>query len=148
MPLHNIDISAAMRRIAERRIEAAMEEGKFANLEGAGKPLELEPMPADENARMTWWAIRLMRQNQFIPDEVRLRKSIDRLREHLASLTDEAKLAHVVTQLNLLVHKLNTLGTNAISHHVGGHIAPVDLETERQRLRRRLESPEAPPTSP
>jgi hypothetical protein len=53
--LKNVDIECALRRIADRRIEEAMREGKFDNLPGAGKPLNLEPMPAEENARMTWW---------------------------------------------------------------------------------------------
>jgi hypothetical protein len=134
MGLNNIDITAAMRRLAERRIEEAMREGKFDNLGGAGKPLELEDIPADENARMTWWAIRILRQNDMIPDEVRWRKALDYLRGSLATLTDESRLADVVHQINDLVHKINTLGTNAMKEPV----VPVDLESERLRLRLRL----------
>jgi len=134
MGLNNIDITAAMRRLAERRIEEAMREGKFDNLEGAGKPLELEDMPADENTRMTWWAIRILRQNDVIPDEIRWRKALDHLRGALATVRDESRLAHVVRQINDLVHKINTLGTNAMKEPV----APVDLESERARLRGRL----------
>jgi hypothetical protein len=33
-----------------------MKSGKFDNLAGAGKPLDLEPMPAEESARMTAFA--------------------------------------------------------------------------------------------
>src|SRR5439155_8100542 len=51
MLLHHIDLASALRRLAEKRIEEAMKEGKFDNLAGAGKPLNLEPMPADEGAR-------------------------------------------------------------------------------------------------
>jgi hypothetical protein len=63
MSLKYVDISAAIRRVGERRIEEAMKEGAFDHLAGMGKPLELEPMPADEGARMVWWAVRLLRQN-------------------------------------------------------------------------------------
>ena len=35
--------------LLDRRIEDAMREGKFDNLPGAGQPLDLEPMPAEEN---------------------------------------------------------------------------------------------------
>ena len=111
-----------------------MREGKFDNLEGAGKPLELEQAPADENARMTWWAIRILKQNDVIPDEVRWRKALDHLRARMDGLTDEARLAGVVRQVNELVHKINTLGTNALK----GPVVPVDLETELARLRKRL----------
>ena len=134
MGLHNIDITAAMRRLAERRIEEAMREGKFDNLEGAGKPLDLELAPADENARMTWWAIRILKQNDVIPDEVRWRKALDHLRARLDGLADEARLAGVVREINELVRKINTLGTNALKEPV----APVDLDVELARLRARV----------
>jgi len=128
-----MDISAVLRRIAERRIDDAIKEGKFDNLSGAGRPLKLEPLPADEDARMKWWAIRILRQNQIVPDEVRLRKRIELMRGYLDGLRDESRLAALVTQLNLLIRRLNTLGTNALA----GNIAPVDLDVERHRLRRR-----------
>lgn len=134
MGLTHIDLESALRRLADRRIEEAMREGKFDNLEGAGKPLELEDMPADENTRMTWWAIRILRQNDVIPDEIRWRKALDHLRGALATVSDESRLAHVVRQINELVHKINTLGTNAMKEPV----VPVDLESERARLRQRL----------
>jgi hypothetical protein len=134
MALQNVDIESALRRLAERRIEDAMKEGKFDNLSGAGKPLELEPMPADENARLMWWALRIMRNNDFTPHEVQWRKQIDILREAIEKLTDESKLALLIERVNELVRKLNTLGTNAIQLA----IAPLDLETQRTRLRERL----------
>jgi Domain of unknown function (DUF1992) len=130
MSLKNIDVESALRRIADRRIEEAMREGKFDNLAGAGEPLNLEPMPAEENARMTWWMLRILHKNDFTPDEVRLRKSIERLKEQLAKLQDIRKLDALVARINYLVHKINTLGTNAIDLA----ITPVDLETERARF--------------
>jgi hypothetical protein len=139
MSLKNVDFDAAFRNLADRRIEDAMKEGKFSNLEGAGKPLDLEPLPADENARMTWWALRIMRQNDVVPHEVQWRKQIDRLKGAIYVLTDEAKLEPLVRQVNELVHKLNTLGTNALSRG----ISPLDLEGERQRLRVRLSERDA-----
>jgi len=135
-----IDIASAMRRLAEHRIEQAMREGKFDNLSGAGRPLELEPMPAQEDARLTWWALRILRQNDVVPEEVRWRKALDHLRQRLETLTDESALAALVWQINLIVRRINTLGTNAL-----GGVAPLDLERERMRLRRRLDA--APLTS-
>jgi len=136
MNLSHIDIPAALRRLADRRIEEAMREGKFDNLPGAGQPLELEPMPAEENARLMWWAIRLLKQNDFIPEEVRWHKALDRLRDTINSLTDEAQLPPLVAQMNELVRKINTLGTNALK----ASVAPLDLEVERKRLRARLDA--------
>ena len=133
MSLKDVDIGSALRRLAERRIEDAMKEGKFDNLAGAGAPLELEDAPVEENARMLWWALRILKQNDVLPDEVRLRKSLDYLKHRLDALTDESQLESVVAQVNDLVKRINTLGTNAINIAVAG----VDLETERARLRDR-----------
>jgi hypothetical protein len=140
MGLTNIDLESALRRLAERRIEEAMREGKFDNLPGADKPLDLEPMPADENARLTWWAIRILKQNDFTPDEVRLRKRIDLLRDELAVAKTEQRVTFLVTAVNAAVKSLNTLGTNALN---SVPMAPLSLETERQRFRTRTHT-EAP----
>src|SRR3954452_891602 len=100
MSLKNIDIGSAMRRLAEKRIEDAMREGKFDNLPGAGKPLDLEPMPADENARLMWWAIRLLKNQDYTPDEVRIRKQIETLKDELAVTRSEARVTFLVTAIN------------------------------------------------
>src|SRR5688572_1643756 len=134
MSLKDVDIESALRRLAERRIEDAMKEGKFDNLAGAGAPLELEPIPADENARMTWWALKILKQNDVTPHEVQWRKALDYLKGQLEKLTDESRLEPLVGQINDLVRRINTLGTNAINIGVTG----VDLEVERERIRLRI----------
>ena len=128
--MKHVDIENAMRRLADRRIEEAMREGKFDNLREAGEPLELDPAPAEENARMTWWCLRILKNNDFTPDEIRYRKSIDHLKAALAAAKSEARVRTLVDQINSLIQKLNTLGTNAI--HLG--IAPISIETELARL--------------
>ena len=135
MSLKNMDIESALRRLADRRIEDAMREGKFDNLPGMGKPLNLEPMPTEENARLMWWAIKLMRNANFTPDEVRLRKQIDTMRDELAVARTEQRVVYLVTAINAAVRQLNTLGTNAINVPV----APVSLEAERRRFRERTD---------
>jgi hypothetical protein len=59
--MRKFDIDTVMQRLAERRIEEAMRQGTFDNLPGRGQPCDLSDMPVDENARMIWWALRLMR---------------------------------------------------------------------------------------
>ena len=137
MSLKDVDIESALRRLADRRIEEAMREGKFDNLPGRGKPLDLEPMPAEENARLMWWAIKLMRNADVTPDEVRLRKQIDGLRDQLATAGTEERVRALVTAVNVLVKRVNTLGTNALN----APVIPADLEDELQRLRDRCASP-------
>ena len=126
MSLKNMDIENVLRRLAERRVEDAMAEGKFANLPGRGEPIDIDEAPADENARALWWALRIMRQNDFVPDEVRWRKAVDKLKAELFRATDPAAVRTLCEQINRLVHKLNTLGTNAINLAMAG----VDVEAE------------------
>ena len=130
MALKDVDLEAGLRRLAERRIEEAMREGKFDNLPGAGQPIELEPIPADEKARLMWWALKILRNNDFIPDEVQWRKRIETLKGMLVRARDERAVRSLVNQINELVLKLNTLGTNAMN----AGIAPVRLDLEMRRL--------------
>jgi hypothetical protein len=136
MGLQNIDMSAALRRLAEKRIEDAIQEGKFDNLPGAGQPVNLEPMPAEENARMTWWALRILRNNNVTPHEIRWRKAIDHLKAKLNTTQYEWDVAPTVKKVNDLVRQLNTLGTNALKQD----IAPLDEAEELQRFRERMAS--------
>jgi len=135
MGLNHVDIESCLRRLADKRIEDAMKEGKFDNLSCAGQPLDLEPMPAEENARLTWWALRILKHNGFTPEEVRWRKAIDHLKARLEEATQEADVVRLVAQVNELVLKLNTLGTNALKTD----IAPLDQAVYLERLRNRLE---------
>ena len=80
MSLKDVDIGTALRRLAERRIEDAMKDGKFDNLAGMGAPLELEPVPADENARMVWWTVRILRQTGNTDYAVKLSKMPDAMK--------------------------------------------------------------------
>jgi Domain of unknown function (DUF1992) len=137
MGLQHVDLGSVLRRLAEKRIEDAMKQGKFDNLPGAGKPLELEPMPADENARLTWWALRILRKNDFMPEEVTWRKGIDYLKERLERVRDEAEVEGIVARVNELVRKVNTLGTNALK----AAVVCLDVEEEKGRVRVKLQAP-------
>ena len=133
MSLKHIDVEHVMRRLADRRIEDAMKEGKFDNLPGAGKPIDLDPAPAEEDARLLWWALRILRHNDVIPDEIKWRKRIDILKGELAQAIDEKRARVLCVEINILVHKINTLGTNALNLPACG----VELESELEQLRHR-----------
>jgi hypothetical protein len=138
MSLKDVDFDAAFRRLAERRVEEAIQDGKFdvRRLSGYGKDIEIDQAPAEENARMLWWALRIMKNSDFVPDEIQWRKAVDRLKVEIHTTTDEKRLTVLVAKVNELVHKLNTLGTNAIN--LG--MAKLDLEQELQRMRERRTS--------
>jgi hypothetical protein len=125
MSLRNIDFDAVFRRVAERRIEEAIKEGKFDNLPGAGQPLEIDAAPADEDARARWWAIRILKQNDITPDEIKWRRTIDALRAELHRANQAAHVRKVVATLNGLIRKVNTMGTNAL------HAAVYEVDLDR-----------------
>ena len=133
MGLKDVDIEGGLRRIADRKIEEAMREGKFDNLPGAGKPIDLETPPAEENARLAWWALKMLKQNDVVPDEVVWRKQVDGLREAVAAAVTDRQLVELVAKTNALVLRVNTLGTNAIRLP----LVPLDLADERRKLRER-----------
>ncbi len=51
----------AIKKIAENKIEAAMQEGEFDNLPGFGKPFEFDELHYDPH----WWIRRKMRREQL-----------------------------------------------------------------------------------
>jgi hypothetical protein len=138
--MRNFDVDAVLQRLAERRIEEAMREGKFDNLPGAGRPVDMSDMPADENARMVWWALRMMRQGGSSPAEVRSRGEIGTLKSELATAATAARVRVLVAQVNAIVRDLNTG-----PHPTNPPVAPLDLQDELHRLARRRAAAGAPP---
>lgn len=133
MGLKNVDIGAALRILAERRIEEAIEAGKFDNLAGAGQPLNLEPLPADEEARVMYWGLRILRNVDVETDEVRYRKRIAALRVEIGASRDEVRVTELVREHNAVVKRLNSMGTNAIRTPLN----PLDESAEVARVRRK-----------
>ena len=126
MGLKDVDIGNVLRRLAEKRIEEAIEAGKLDNLPGAGKPQNLEPLPADEDVRAMWWALRIMRNADIETDEIRYRKRIAALFDQVRTATDERTVIDLVREHNAVVRRLNTMGTNAIRSTLG----PLDEAAE------------------
>jgi hypothetical protein len=141
--MRNFDVDAVLQRLAERRIEEAMREGKFDNLPGSGKPVDMSDMPADENARMMWWALRMMRQGGATPEETRSRGEIATLKAELANATTAARVRTLVAQVNALVRDLNTS-----PHPPNPPVAPFDLQDELHRLAKRRAAANPPPSAP
>lgn len=73
--------------IADRKIRDAQEEGKFDNLPGRGRPLQLEidsRVPPEQRA-----AYRLMKEANLLPDWIELDKQIRRRQERIAARVEE-----------------------------------------------------------
>ncbi len=94
-------------RLAEERIQEAMERGEFDNNSLKGKPLDLEkeenPFVAEE-LRLVY---KILKNAGFLPKEVELMKEIKKIEELLDGDTQDAYLR--VRKLNALVFKLNQM---------------------------------------
>jgi hypothetical protein len=145
------DIQRVIELIADRKIEEAMQEGKFDDLPGKGKPL-----PMDEE----WFAppelrpaIRLLKSAGVLPDWLERAREIERLREDAQRLWRIAEREYpracqlgaerfnewrdnswqgilaVMQRVNSLILAYNcTAPTNAKPQ------VPFQIETERERF--------------
>jgi hypothetical protein len=74
-------------KFIEEQIKKAIEAGEFDNLEGAGKPLDLDSyFAAPEDLRMGY---SVLKRNKFVPAEVDMLKEIGELKERVRNCVDE-----------------------------------------------------------
>ena len=84
-------------KIVEELIRKAQERGEFDNLPGKGKPIDLsEYFDAPEDVRV---AQSVLKNSGFTSREVDLLNEIARLKQVLASETDEKKKAGIQKQI-------------------------------------------------
>ena len=116
-------------RLAEARIQQAIEQGDLDDLPGAGKPLALEEDAlVPEALRM---AYRVLKNAGYVPEEVRLRGSIAEL-EKLISLLGGEEYVSALKRLELLRARL--------SAQRGGRVNLQIEEQYRQQVIERLQA--------
>jgi hypothetical protein len=92
-------------KIAERRILKAIENGEFENLEGQGKPLQLEDEAfIPDDLRM---AYRFLKNAGFVPPEIEARKELINMCALFNTLDDEKERLKKLRELNFLLLKVN-----------------------------------------
>lgn len=85
-------------RFIEEQIKNAMEAGEFDNLEGAGKPLDLDSyFNTPEDVRMGY---SVLKSAKIVPEEVDRLKEIGELREKIKMLNDEDEKRRLIKILN------------------------------------------------
>ncbi len=88
----------SLEKLIDERIKNAIAEGKFENLKGAGKPLNLDDyFAAPEDLRAGY---KLLKTNDFAPEEVALLKEIRILREKIKNCADEDEKKILHKKLN------------------------------------------------
>lgn len=79
-------------------IKAAIERGEFKNLEGEGKPIDLDAyFVTPEDVRM---GFSVLKSNDIVPEEVDRLKEIAEIKEQIASCSDADKLSKLKKLLN------------------------------------------------
>lgn len=104
-------------KIAEEKIKAAMENGEFDNLPGRGKPHDLRNyFAAPAHLRM---AFSLLKNAGIVPDEVRLKKELEELRERRGITREETEIARLNREINQKTAQLNMLLERAAGNRAG-----------------------------
>jgi len=99
-------------KIVERRILNAQKKGEFDNLEGSGKPLKLDDGGCvSEELRL---AYKILKNADFVPPEIELKKEIKQTEDLLAGMLDTAEKYRTLKKLNFLIMKLNTLRNTSV----------------------------------
>lgn len=94
-------------RIAERRIQEAIDSGEFDNLPNQGKPLNIDDdLLIPEDLRLTY---RILKNADCLPPELELRKDIITMRKMIDSLEDDKERIKRIRELNFKILKLNEL---------------------------------------
>jgi hypothetical protein len=81
----------------EAKIQKAMAEGEFDNLKGKGKPLDLNKY--EQVAEHMRIAYHILRNADFVPEEVRLKKEMEELKEQIKLCRSESEKKALRKQL-------------------------------------------------
>ncbi len=107
---------AGFEKLVEEKILAAQKNGVFDNLEGAGKPLNLEDMSrVPPELRM---AYKILKNADCLPPEVELKKEIITAEKMLANVKDEQERYKCMKKLNFLIMKFNTMANRSVRFEI------------------------------
>ena len=100
-------------KIVEERILKAQRKGEFENLTGSGEPLDFaHDCCVAEEMRL---AYKILKNADFVPPEIEMKKEIKQTEELLAGMQDTAEKYRIFKKLNFLIMKLNTLRNTSIA---------------------------------
>lgn len=106
-------------KIIEERILKAQKRGDFDNLEGIGKPLQIQDdRHIPEDLRL---AYKILRNADCLPPEIELKKEIQKTEEILAGIEDAAEKYRILKKLNFLIMKLNSMRSSCATREVPQH---------------------------
>lgn len=111
----------ALERLAEQKIREAMANGEFDNLPGHGRPLRWEDDSAIPASLRT--SFKILKNANFLPEEMQLKKDILALQEQLAGATEaeaqqlRKQIRDLETRFHLLMERHRRHLRNPVSRH-------------------------------
>jgi hypothetical protein len=99
-------------KIVEERILIAQRNGDFDNLEGTGKPLNLNELTGvPEDLKLSY---KILKNADCLPPEIEIKKEIHKTEDLLRGMDDTAEKYKAMKKLNFLIMKLNSLRKSSI----------------------------------
>ena len=88
----------SLEKFIDDQIRKAIAEGEFVNLPGRGKPVDLRPyFETPEDLRMCY---SILKQGNFVPEEVALLREIEELKDQRKVSADEDERALLTKAIN------------------------------------------------
>jgi len=117
----------------DAQIRAAIEQGAFDNLPGAGKPSVIEDLDPD------WWVKQLMVREQvsMLPPSLELVRKVRRELGAIETLDDEAAVREAISALNVEIARFNATVIEGPPTNLG----TFDVDQVVARWRTRSASP-------
>jgi hypothetical protein len=104
--------------IAEQKIQDAMRDGEFDDLEGKGRPLKLEDdSNVPQELRM---AYKILKNSGHLPPELEEEREIRRDIDLLSQCSDEKELYRRMKKVNYMISKLNMKRNKPINFEFQG----------------------------
>ena len=113
-------------KIVEERIKNGQKNGAFDNLAGSGKPLDFsDEMIVPDDLRI---AYKILKNADFIPPEIELKKKILRTEELFAEADDIRDKYKLLKKLNFLIMKLNSMQNRSMAFEMPQHYSSKLVE--------------------
>lgn len=88
----------SLEKFIDDQIKKAIAEGEFVNLPGSGQPIDLRPyFETPEDLRMCY---SILRQANFVPEEVELLREVEALRNRRQAAADENERSRLNKAIN------------------------------------------------
>ena len=103
-------------KIIEERIRHAQQEGRFDDLEGRGRPLDIEEdRHIPEDLRICH---KILKNADCLPPELETQKEIRQVEDLLTQIPDTALKYRMIKKLNFLIMKINSMKKGSVAKDI------------------------------